>query len=136
MRTILLLALAMLAALGALTIIRQGTGQATFVVGGVLVLVALPLVALSRHQLGAAFSVSPQAKGLVTRGLYARIPHPMYVFLDLALLGAVVMLRQPWLIVIWAGFIGAQAWQARREPRVLKQAFGRAYREYRERTWW
>ncbi len=136
MRTAVPLGLAALLALGALTLIRLGTSQETLVAGGLLLLVALPCLGLSRKQLGAAFSVGPQAKGLVTHGLYSRIPHPMYVFLDLALLGAVVMLRQPWLIVAWAGLIGVQAWQSRRESKVLARAFGDAYREYRQRTWW
>jgi len=136
MRTAVPLALAALAALGALTLIRLGTNQETLAAGGLLLLVSLPCVVLSRKQLGAAFSVGPQAKGLVTQGLYARIPHPMYVFLDLALLAAVVMLRQPWLLVAWVGLIGVQAWQARREATALERAFGHAYREYRRRTWW
>lgn len=136
MRSAVLLALAALVAVGALMLIRQGTSLDTLVAGGLVLAVALPGVVLSRRQLGAAFSVGPQAKGLVTHGLYARIPHPMYVFLDLALLAAVVMLRQPWLLVAWAGLIGVQAWQARREAKVLAQVFGDAYREYRKRTWW
>ncbi len=72
----------------------------------------------------------------MTHGLYARIPHPMYVFLDLAVLGIVVVLRRGWLLVIWAGIIAVQARQANREEKVLEQQFGDAYRDYRRRTWW
>jgi protein-S-isoprenylcysteine O-methyltransferase Ste14 len=64
------------------------------------------------------------------------MPHPMYVFLDLALLGVAVASRQAWLLVIWGGLVLAQAWQAQREAKVLEQAFGDAYRDYRRRTWW
>jgi protein-S-isoprenylcysteine O-methyltransferase Ste14 len=102
----------------------------------VLIAVALPLLAVSRRQLGEAFAVGPRASVLVTHGLYSRIPHPMYAFLDLALLGLVTMLRLPWLLLIWACVIMIQAWQARREARVLEQAFGGAYRAYRSRTLW
>ena len=122
--------------LGALALVRQGTGHQTLLAGGVLVAVGLPLLGLARWQLGSAFAVSPQAKGLVTQGLYARMPHPMYVFLDLALLGGIIMARQEWLFFVWAGFVAVQAWQARREARVLEQAYGDAYRAYRKRTWW
>ena len=80
--------------------------------------------------------VAPRAKGLVTSGLYARIPHPMYVFLDIALLGLVIMLRRGWLLIVWAAIILVHAWQAHRETKVLQQAFGEAHREYRRRTWW
>lgn len=60
----------------------------------------------------------------------------MYVFLDLAVLGIVVVLRRGWLLVIWAGIIAVQARQANREEKVLEQQFGDAYRDYRRRTWW
>jgi protein-S-isoprenylcysteine O-methyltransferase Ste14 len=135
-RSEVLLAIAVLLALGALALIRQGTRQETLLVGGLLVLIGLPLVALARRQLGRAFTLTPQAKGLVMQGLYARIPHPMYVFLDVTLLGAIIILRQGWPLVLWAGLVCVQAWQARRETMVLEQAFGDAHREYRKLTWW
>ena len=130
------LAVAVLVVLGALALVRLGTRQLTMLVGGLLVALGLPLLAVARRQLGGSFAATPQAKGLVTRGLYARIPHPMYVFLDAVLLGAIVMARAAWPLVLLGGIICAQAWQARREARVLEGAFGDAYREYRRRTWW
>jgi protein-S-isoprenylcysteine O-methyltransferase Ste14 len=136
MRSAVLVAVVVLVALGAAAFIRQGTSQDTLLGGGLAVLVALPLLGLARRQLGSAFSVGPRARALVTHGLYARIPHPMYLFLDLALLGVVVALRQAWLIVIWVGLVVVQAWQAQREAKVLEQAFGDTYRDYRRRTWW
>jgi protein-S-isoprenylcysteine O-methyltransferase Ste14 len=136
MRTAGLVAVIVLLALGSLVVIWLGARQLALVSGAALVVVALPPLALSRKQLGEAFSVGPRAKALVTRGLYSRIPHPMYAFLDLGLLGVVTMLRQPWLLLVWAGLIVVQAWQAGREARVLEQAFGDAYRAYRSRTLW
>jgi protein-S-isoprenylcysteine O-methyltransferase Ste14 len=136
MRSAAVLAAIVVLGLGALALVRQGTGHQTLLAGGVLVVVGLPLLGLARWQLGRAFAVTPQAKGLVTQGLYARIPHPMYVFLDLALLGAIIMARREWLLVVWAGLVAVQVRQARREARVLEQAYGDAYRAYRKRTWW
>jgi protein-S-isoprenylcysteine O-methyltransferase Ste14 len=136
MRNAIPLVAAVLLALGALVLIQLGTRQQAWLIGGLLVLVGLPLVGLARWQLGEAFAITPQAKGLVTRGLYARIPHPMYVFLDVVLLGAVVLLRYSWLIVLWAAIVCVQAWQAQRETKVLERAFGDGYREYRKHTWW
>jgi protein-S-isoprenylcysteine O-methyltransferase Ste14 len=136
MRTIGLAASIVLLTLGAFVLIRHATSRETLYVGGAAVVIAVPLLGLARRQLGSAFSIAPRAKGLVTHGLYARMPHPMYVFLDLALLGVVVALRQAWLLVIWVGLVLVQAWQAQREGKVLEQAFGDAYRAYRRRTWW
>jgi protein-S-isoprenylcysteine O-methyltransferase Ste14 len=136
MRVALLLAAAVLFAVGVGSVIVLGTKESALLCGGVLVLVGLPLVVLARLQLGSAFAFTPQAKGLVTRGLYSRIPHPMYVFLDLALLGGITLLRQLWLLVPWVGLIAVQVLQARRETAILERAFGDAYRDYRKRTWW
>ena len=60
----------------------------------------------------------------------------MYAFLDTALLGIVIALRQRWLVVAWLALVCAQSWQARREGRLLERAFGDAYRRYRAQTWW
>lgn len=136
MRSAALVAAIVVLGVGAFWLTEQGTRRQTLLAGGLLLVLGLPLPGLARRQLGNAFAVAPQAKGLVTEGLYARIPHPMYMFLDLALLGAIIMTRQQWLLVAWAGLVAVQAWQARREARVLEQAFGDAYRDYRRRTWW
>jgi protein-S-isoprenylcysteine O-methyltransferase Ste14 len=136
MRTIILLTLVAVLAAGALWLVEFGARQERLLLGGALVLIGVPLLGLARCQLGAAFSVTPQAKGLVTTGLYARIRHPIYVFLDLALLGVVIVVDQAWLLGVWAALVLAQVWQAGREERVLEQAFGDAYRAYRKGTWW
>ena len=121
---------------GAFVVIREGTREQAWIVGGLLLAVGLPFLALARRQLGRAFAFTPAAKGLVTHGLYSRIPHPMYVFLDMTLLGVIVLLRQAWALAVLAGLVVLQAWQAGREARVLEQRFGSEYRDYRARTWW
>lgn len=136
MRGIVLLIVAALLAGGAAFFVERGARETTLYGGGALVLAAVPLLILSRRQLGKAFAFTPQAKGLVTHGLYSRIPHPMYVFLDLALLGVIVMIRQAWFLAGWAVLVIVQALQARRESKTLEHTFGDAYREYRKRTWW
>lgn len=136
MRAVALAIVVAIAALGALALIRNGTSRQTTIAGAAMMVVGAPFLVLSRRQLGTAFSVAPQAKGLVTGGLYSRIPHPMYVFLDLLLLGGIIALRRESLLIAWLVLILIQAWQARRETKVLEQAFGDAYRNYRKRTWW
>ena len=136
MRKAVLTVIIALLAVSAVLIIRHGTQQQGFVGGGTLVLIGLPLLVLSRLQLGRAFSVGPKATTLVTDGLYSKIPHPMYAFLDLVLLGVIVAVRQEWLVAAWLGLLAVQAWQARREARVLEHAFGDAYQKYRGQAWW
>jgi protein-S-isoprenylcysteine O-methyltransferase Ste14 len=132
-------ALAVLVALlagGAVLFIGAASERQTLAAGLALAAVGLPMLIVSRVHLGRAFSVMPRATTLVTKGVYSKIPHPMFAFLDLALLGVVIALRRQWLIVIWLGLVLAHAWAAKREAKVLEGAFGDAYRNYRARTWW
>ena len=134
-RAVLVGVIALLAA-GAFVVVAHGGRIFALSVGGAFILASVPLMALARVQLGKAFSVAPKATTLVTHGLYSKVPHPLFVFLDLALLGAVIALRQTWLVGPWLALVALHAWAARREARVLESAFGDAYRQYRARTWW
>jgi protein-S-isoprenylcysteine O-methyltransferase Ste14 len=90
---------------------------------------------VARWQLGDAFSVAPQAYHLVTRGLYSKIRHPIYVFGTLAFLFIVLALQGWPALIIWAVVILIQAIRVRREERVLAETFGAEYTAYRSRTW-
>jgi protein-S-isoprenylcysteine O-methyltransferase Ste14 len=102
------------------------------------IVIGLPsfvLMNISRSQLGKSFSIMPEAKALVTAGLYSRIQHPMYVFLDLFLVSVIVALHWPILLGAWAIVVVVQTVQGRREEKVLAAAFGADYEAYRGRTW-
>src|SRR5438552_14948201 len=58
--------------------------------GLALAAVALPLWLLARWQLGDSFSVSAQARKLVTHGIYARIRNPVYCFGTLFIAGMII----------------------------------------------
>jgi protein-S-isoprenylcysteine O-methyltransferase Ste14 len=93
------------------------------------------LFVTARLQLGESFSVSPQAKGLVTHGLYARIRNPIYVFVGVMWLGLIVALQLKWLLVPFIPLLVMQVIRAGREATVLQARFGQAYLDYREQTW-
>jgi protein-S-isoprenylcysteine O-methyltransferase Ste14 len=102
------------------------------------VVIGLPsfiLMNISRSQLGKSFSIMPEARALVTTGLYSRIQHPMYVFLDLFLVSVMVGLGWPILLWAWAIVVVVQTMQGRREEKVLAAAFGADYAAYNGRTW-
>ena len=90
---------------------------------------------VARWQLGDAFSVAPEARQLVTRGLYSRIRHPIYVFGTLAFLFVVLALQGWPALIIWVVVILIQVGRARREERILEETFGAGYTAYRSRTW-
>jgi protein-S-isoprenylcysteine O-methyltransferase Ste14 len=90
---------------------------------------------VARLQLGMAFSVRPEARQLVTTGLYATLRHPIYVFGTMAFL-LVLLALQGWAaLVLWAILIPTQILRARREDAVLAEAFGADYESYRRSTW-
>ena len=104
-------------------------------VGTALMIVGIGGVATARYQLGKSFSVTPQARQLVTHGVYSKIRNPIYVFASLLAAGLVLVLHRPTLWLLLLAIIVVQTLRARREAQVLEAAFGDAYREYRRKTW-
>lgn len=100
----------------------------------ITVLASVPFL-IARYQLGKSFSINPQAKHLVTSGIYSRIRDPLYVFSTLMILGAVIAYQRPVFLLIPAALVVGQVTRAHREARVLETAFGDTYREYRKNTW-
>lgn len=112
-----------------------GPRVASWYVGLCLAVAACVPWFLARWQLGRSFSVRPEARGLVTDGLYSKLRHPVYVFGSLAWLGALMALLGWSALVIWVIVVAIEIVRARREERVLADAFGDEYAAYRERTW-
>jgi protein-S-isoprenylcysteine O-methyltransferase Ste14 len=105
------------------------------VAGGILAVAGYLLFITARLQLGKSFSVTPQAKELVTVGLYSRIRNPIYVFVGVMWLGLIVALHLYWLFVPFLVLIVLQLFRGRREARVLQERFGQTYLDYRKQTW-
>jgi protein-S-isoprenylcysteine O-methyltransferase Ste14 len=105
------------------------------IVGGALLIFGMLLVFTARLQLGRSFSITPQARQLVTHGLYSKMRNPIYVFGTIAIAGLCLILQRPalWLLVILV--MALQTVRARKEARVLEAKFGDEYRAYRRRTW-
>jgi protein-S-isoprenylcysteine O-methyltransferase Ste14 len=105
------------------------------IAGLVLMIPALILLTISRIQLGNSFSVSPQAKQLVTHGIYSRIRNPIYVFGTFVFAGLFLFLERPLLLVLLVPVLILQINRARAEARVLEEHFGEQYRQYKAKTW-
>jgi protein-S-isoprenylcysteine O-methyltransferase Ste14 len=104
-------------------------------IGLIIALPSLILLFIARFQLGRSFAVTPQAKVLVTHGLYSRIRNPMYVFAFLLVTGLLVALQKVYLFPLLAVLLVVQVMRVRQESRVLETKFGDEYREYRKSTW-
>src|SRR5882757_10822123 len=70
------------------------------IVGACLLLLVIAWVALARYQLGKSFSVTPQARRLVTNGLYARFRNPIYLASPVLLLALALISAQWWPVLL------------------------------------
>ena len=115
--------------------VRYGPRTVWFHAGLGLTAAAMPLWILARLQLGRSFSVTAQARQLVTHGLYAKLRNPIYFFGGLAYFGALVALQVWWLVLAWLALTPIQVVRVRREEKVLAEAFGAEYAAWRAKTW-
>jgi protein-S-isoprenylcysteine O-methyltransferase Ste14 len=90
---------------------------------------------VARFQLGKSFAVTPQAKQLVTHGLYSKIRNPMYVFSGLLIVGFALATQLRPVFLFLVVLVPMQLIRARQESQILEQKFGDEYREYRKKTW-
>ena len=71
------------------------------IVGVILAVIGYSTFVTARLQLGNSFAVTPQAKELVSLGLYSRIRNPIYVFVDVMIFGLVLALHLYWLFALF-----------------------------------
>lgn len=105
------------------------------IAGLALTIVGIVPLTIARFNLGDSFSIAPEARKLVTHGIYSRISHPVYVFSAIIIAGVALYLRIPWLLLALLPVIPLQIVRARREGQVLESKFGEEYRAYRGKTW-
>jgi len=115
--------------------VRFGPRTPVWYSGLLLSAVSFPLWVVARRQLGTAFSARAEARHLVTRGLYARLRHPIYIFGSLAYFGALLALQVWPILLAWLALTPIEVVRARREDQVLSDAFGPEYSAYRSKTW-
>ncbi len=115
--------------------LRQQPWTALRIAGAITAVFGYVLFVVARLQLGASFSVSSQAKELVTHGLYARIRNPIYVFVVVMWVGLIVALHLYWLFIPLLALLLMQLIRSGREAKVLEERFGQAYLDYRQQTW-
>jgi protein-S-isoprenylcysteine O-methyltransferase Ste14 len=90
---------------------------------------------LARVQLGRSFSIRPQASKVVRTGLYSKFRHPIYLFRGIAFLGLFIAWGKPIPLLCFLMIYPLQILRARKEEKVLEQAFGEEYRRYKAGTW-
>ena len=83
-----------------------------------------------------SFSITVEARDLVTEGPYRWVRHPVY--LGEVLSAAIVTTWRPSLTngALWVLFAGLQVYRSRLEERKLALVFPEAYPSWARRTWW
>jgi protein-S-isoprenylcysteine O-methyltransferase Ste14 len=106
-----------------------------FWIGMAIAAIGIFLWGLARVQLGSSFSVSAQARKLVTTGLYSKFRNPIYLFGGIGYLGLFIALGNWIALAVFVAFYSFQIPRVKREEKVLEAAFGDQYRRYRASTW-
>ena len=136
MKWLLWFDLPLLLAFAAAIIRHSWTWDARHVIGMALAAIGIGLWFTARLQLGKSFAVTPQAKALVTTGLYSKFRNPIYLFGGLAYGGLFIAWGKVIPLVAFAlVYPSYQFLRARKEAQVLEKAFGDEYRRYRASTW-
>jgi protein-S-isoprenylcysteine O-methyltransferase Ste14 len=116
-------------------VLRPGGWNVARIFGFCIAIPAAVLLFTARWQLGKSFSVTPQARELVTWGLYSKIRNPIYVFSALLLLGVLIALQYRYALLLLLVLLPIQIIRAQQEAKVLEARFGEEYRNYRKGTW-
>jgi len=116
-------------------VISHGPWNTRRVIGISMAVIGFSLWMLARVQLGRSFAVRPQAKALVTAGLYSKFRHPIYLFGGIAYLGLFISWGKLIPLLCFLLIYPVEILRARKEERVLEQAFGEEYRRYKASTW-
>jgi protein-S-isoprenylcysteine O-methyltransferase Ste14 len=110
-------------------------GSARFYAGMAVGAIGVSMWALARIQLGKSFSVTAQARKLVTTGLYSKFRNPIYFFAGIGYAGFMIAWRNWFAFTGFVAYFLFQFMRARKEAQVLEEAFGDDYRRYRAQTW-
>ncbi len=100
----------------------------------VLALGGSAFTVFSLATLGRCFGLFPEARGLVTRGPYRFIRHPVYLGEYVSGFGLLLPILSPWSVAVYLVFAILQLWRIVNEERALEAVFPE-YAQYRQRTW-
>jgi protein-S-isoprenylcysteine O-methyltransferase Ste14 len=124
------------AAMAAVVLIHGPSGGAptwSLIAGEALAVLACAWLLASVLALGRCFGVLPEARGLVRRGPYRFVRHPVYLGEIVAVLGLTIASPLTWNAAVLGALVAAQVVRMSFEEHALMSAFPE-YRGYADKT--
>lgn len=125
----------LLSALSIFLLLRFRRGGMVYAAGLLVTTAGLLLWWAAKLTLGRNYSLAPRLQGFVTRGIYSKMRHPIYVGSSLMYVGWVAVTRSFVFAALAVAMIALQAVRTLSEERLLSTKLGTAYAEYKRRTW-
>jgi protein-S-isoprenylcysteine O-methyltransferase Ste14 len=111
--------------------VQPSSATLNLLISSVFLLAGTAFASWSLATLGGCFGVFPEVRGLVLRGPYRWIRHPVYAGEIISALGIVAVKPHPLTIGLVLTFVGLQYWRTLFEERALISAFPIEYPAYR-----
>jgi protein-S-isoprenylcysteine O-methyltransferase Ste14 len=110
--------------------IDESTSTAGLLASSGVVLLGTLFTIWSLAILGRCFGLFPEVRGLVLRGPYRLVRHPVYLGEVVSALGLLLAKPHPLVVVVFLAFVGLQYWRTVYEERALAAAYPTEYPAY------
>lgn len=114
--------------------VEDTTSTAALLASSIVVTLGTLWTIWSLATLGRCFGLFPEARGLVTRGAYRVVRHPVYLGEVISAVGLLLAKPNPLIVLLFLAFVGLQYWRTMYEERALSAAFPEDYPSYAARV--
>ena len=106
------------------------------IIAFILLILGTIVLFISLINLGKYYTPSPIPKGLVTKGIYSKVRHPIYLSLEILFIGLSLLFKSlVGLLLTVLLIIPFHLYRKRKEEKLMLEKFGKQYIEYKKRTW-
>jgi protein-S-isoprenylcysteine O-methyltransferase Ste14 len=110
--------------------VEDTTSTESLFASSAVVIVGTLFTIWSLATLGRCFGLFPEVRGLVLRGPYRLVRHPVYLGELVSALGLLLAKPHPLVVAIFAAFVALQYWRTIYEERALSAAYPDQYPAY------